>query len=964
MPGIKNYNNSVQMVPPTHANYETNRVIEKKHQNNEADLKFNNEQNITTKQYKTYNLNVKRHNSNKKQTKSIINVASTYAIEDDTIKYGFSKPVKSISRNEEMYTPDTSISSKFKSKRNKNELKKPKPLSTLSSIINEKYSPETSFKDDQTTTITSNSKSTSENNLSLKDDEKKSQLKLSHNQNLSNIKHLYGKHIDKLTSELIENLSNGIREHSVYIEANCSIVENETFNKSLNGTIENYEYDDLEDDLDYEDIRTEYNVCCNTIKNSKYLNSESLNIHEKLIEDQNDDFEDENKSNIEIDNSNQNHDSKQSNDQDKKDMSLELGADKIENIIIGNKSQDAKVSTKEILTEEIKLDSNDERPISNDTKSMNQYDYPEVIFDDYRKLFNKYDTLDFTTEHFLNNNIHMISPESKYNNDSIQENDSSTNFSDMYNLLKRMMAKKKYVMHTVKQENFYKKNKLKKMNAMSNQAQLNQTNQLKLRPSTASASVTEQSTPLSNIDKLNLARSQKIKLNRPKTANTLPIKFNNNQQETRNSEMTIVKTDKIKMLNISSNSILNSIKEEEFYHPFRSTLPSDTTWPFEIEFDRYVKKRNYCSSNINICPNSYKNNLRNYPIKKLPVMKPEITSNYNKSPDNNNNNRRNDSIVSSKQIGSPQSSESKLNNTATKTFPMKNLFLHNSNMMLEPASDNSQQLAEVIKNEKFITPRIVSTSQQSKFGSRRCFSAKAPTEQIRNFMNYSFNFPKRMPGSFKTELNKNSYDDLDLDETEDNLEAAPENNLTDEVKIQDDDSTSVAIKLNTNRTYNFFNKKKEGTIPSKSFQSQRKNSISIEYISPERKFTDFQKLRVPLSSYHVSKNNSGHMKKELITTRVFKKIENLKDLSLQHQNDIFSLSENKNDNQVVIYGIKDSKFNRASIIKEDETLTDQSSLNYFKAKKNNSEIDYKLNRENSQNNNNRINEARAKTAKV
>jgi len=106
---------------------------------------------------------------------------------------------------------------------------------------------------------------------------------------------------------------------------------------------------------------------------------------------------------------------------------------------------------------------------------------------------------------------------------------------DTFNLLKRLIVKKKYALYTIKQENLLKKNRLKRMSTtganswqqavnstlQSNQQQVASSSAVKsaLRPCTASATILAplgEPVTLANVEKLNQQQSkqQKTKLNR------------------------------------------------------------------------------------------------------------------------------------------------------------------------------------------------------------------------------------------------------------------------------------------------------------------------------------------------------------------------------------------------------------------------------------------------------------------
>lgn len=118
-------------------------------------------------------------------------------------------------------------------------------------------------------------------------------------------------------------------------------------------------------------------------------------------------------------------------------------------------------------------------------------------------------------------------------------------------------------------------------------------------------------------------------------------------------------------------------------------------------------------------------------------------------------------------------------------------------------------------------------------------------------------------------------------------------------------------------------------MPSKSLMAaQRKNSTSSDCMANacSKRVSDLHQLKVPLSSYQVASNsnNSSSSRADLgkgrlgsaashSKSKLLPNLESLKELALQHQNDIFSLGDNKNKdhNRMVIYGVSDLKSSRS-----------------------------------------------------
>ncbi|CAF0842004.1 unnamed protein product [Brachionus calyciflorus] len=183
------------------------------------------------------------------------------------------------------------------------------------------------------------------------------------------------------------------------------------------------------------------------------------------------------------------------------------------------------------------------------TKSQEdfEYEYTEVILDDFRKVLDRYDAT-CTADYFIKKQL--PSHEYFHKNEKIV---------DMYFILKRMLTKKKYVEATLKLERDVNKKKLKRNPTSSSS--------LKSRPSTAYL--------MENflIDSKNY---------RPKTVNIIPIKHTNcNPIDDEDNYDTI--DDEI----ITNNNNHNKIDYDCYYEPFSldSNVLNQLTWPFELDFD-------------------------------------------------------------------------------------------------------------------------------------------------------------------------------------------------------------------------------------------------------------------------------------------------------------------------------------------------------------------------------------------
>lgn len=137
-------------------------------------------------------------------------------------------------------------------------------------------------------------------------------------------------------------------------------------------------------------------------------------------------------------------------------------------------------------------------------------------------------------------------------------------------------------------------------------------------------------------------------------------------------------------------------------------------------------------------------------------------------------------------------------------------------------------------------------------------------------------------------------------------------------------------------------------MPNKSIMApqQRKSSTSSDCMSNNlrcktRQVAELHQLKVPLSSYQVASSSSTNSRSDFANGRLgsaashskqsklLPNLESLRELALQHQNDIFSLGDNKNKdhNRMVIYGVSDLKTSRSSFsskLEEPSRMFDES----------------------------------------
>jgi len=249
------------------------------------------------------------------------------------------------------------------------------------------------------------------------------------------------------------------------------------------------------------------------------------------------------------------------------------------------------------------------------------------------------------------------------------------------------------------------------------------------------------------------------------------LKFGNYSSATRYQEPTNSSSQQTAEIQ-TTNQLSQNL--EEYYYPYRSTAAQSTVaWPFELEFDRYVKKRNYCSNKTVVQINRY---LKDAPInpnntnnssnnRRLSTFRPPTE--YCSTEISLNTCNTNKPLNSLQGI-SPQPQQIKYShlNMSTKAFPMKSLFFNtNCNFIYhlerEPSAltKQPQQQQSINLNEVSGRPpgRILTYANATLSSSRRCFSAKtAPissNQHTRNLINYSINSGKNIQENFKNDVN-------------------------------------------------------------------------------------------------------------------------------------------------------------------------------------------------------------------
>ena len=464
-----------------------------------------------------------------------------------------------------------------------------------------------------------------------------------------------------------------------------------------------------------------------------------------------------------------------------------------------------------------------------------------------------------------------------------------------------MMVKKKYVLHTIRQETLYKKSKLRRVNSNGN---------LQQRPSTAAASMTNSEQQLAELPQ----RQKSLKLNRPKTANNVIVVNNkpNPPSDKSTSMSSLLNPDNFASKIIANNRALksNALAEDDYYHPFRlsPTCLQTQTWPFELEFDKYVKRRTF------IC----KKSVKCFQCRKLPNMKLEMSQVSSTTVQ-----------TTSKQPQLPQQQVSK-----AKGLFMSNVAAYKSTPNPQEKQVETPKQPAVNNTEKInVSNRQFAYLNSTFNSSRRCMSAKVSghgVQPFKNLIKFSFNAGKQRVQEAPTQQEAvPQIEEVNYEiecETECNSEL---NNDCYEI----DKSLTRNIQVNKEEHLS-----KATILPGKSFRSQRTKSISVEHVPPSKKLIDMQKLKVPFASYQVSKTNF-EFKRDFANKKLFSNIEGLKELAMQHQTDIFSLSEGnpKRETKVIVYGVANDNAVKSNVTarltSREDTEADTTTTVYKEIKK-------------------------------
>ena len=187
--------------------------------------------------------------------------------------------------------------------------------------------------------------------------------------------------------------------------------------------------------------------------------------------------------------------------------------------------------------------------------------------------------------------------ESKNKEKKRKAKDSAERSAEMYNIFKRMMVKKKYVLSTIKFEKEFGYN-FRRLNKLANPKQIKQSasanSMLKSRPLTASLFAN--------------SVSSEIKLNRPRTATLIQQSIETSNDNNNNNEQ----------INQAS-----SATDPDFYEPFRlSPSLMNQEWPYEVEFDKPTIRLNKRT----VSAKGNKNPNKCYTCKKLPIVSINVTS--------------------------------------------------------------------------------------------------------------------------------------------------------------------------------------------------------------------------------------------------------------------------------------------------------------------------------------------------
>ena len=247
-----------------------------------------------------------------------------------------------------------------------------------------------------------------------------------------------------------------------------------------------------------------------------------------------------------------------------------------------------------------------------------EFEYPEVLSAEFTRVLDSYDCLGVSADQHIKQEFNSlqqskIGSKGEANN---FENPQDVNILNMYNILKRMLVKKKYAMHTIRLENISKRNRTRR-SVITQQQQQQVQQQQKTRPVTAGTQTPNNLSP-SQAAVINEPQSNAPKLNRPKTVNVVPVKLENiNGQKVKLDEQKA--SNEIKSDNgMPTRTPFTLFEEECLYEQFRlsPTTIKSQMWPYELEFDKFTKKKSTSSNS--------KKNPKCFPCKKLPLVKVEL----------------------------------------------------------------------------------------------------------------------------------------------------------------------------------------------------------------------------------------------------------------------------------------------------------------------------------------------------
>lgn len=179
--------------------------------------------------------------------------------------------------------------------------------------------------------------------------------------------------------------------------------------------------------------------------------------------------------------------------------------------------------------------------------------------------------------------------------------------------------------------------------------------------------------------------------------------FCNTNQSSSNSANTATPTTANTAASAAAAAVMNNA-DEDFYLSYKMcpSVAASQSWPYEVEFDKYVKKRNYCSNNSTTTTAAV-NRMANAMIstttsKASPSAKKQLPSSLSRA------------TADTERVQSTQSNSSLKNilNLNTKSFPMKSLFLNNCNIVY--SYDPAKQEASNNKSGRRCLPSPLSPS--------------------------------------------------------------------------------------------------------------------------------------------------------------------------------------------------------------------------------------------------------------